>query len=56
MYSVTVYKEPGIGAYFSWNTRGELLDHILRCLEANTPFTVGHIFGNIDGTRPKRTK
>lgn len=55
MYHVTLWKEPGLGQYYSWNTRGELLDQILRCLDTNTPFTVGHVFGNIDGTHPKRS-
>lgn len=52
--AVTVWQSPGIGHSFVCETRGGFINYALTLLASNTPFTVGHVFGNIDGTHPKR--
>jgi hypothetical protein len=51
---VTVWNQPGTGREKNFQTRGAFLDFALQCIADNVPFTVGHTFGNIDGTHPKR--
>lgn len=52
-YSMIIYKQPGIGEPCKGLTRNRLFETIEMCLENNWPFTVGHEFGNIDGSHPK---
>lgn len=52
-YQITMWKYPGVGTSRSNLTKGHLFELIEMCLELNIPFTVGHVFGNIDGTHPK---
>ena len=54
LFHVAVYDGPGIGHYVELYSRKELYYLIEECIEQNKPFTVGHEFGSIDGTHPKR--
>ena len=51
---VTLWKEPGIGTCVENLNIHKFLGLVVECLQNNTPFQVGHVFGNIDGTHPKR--
>jgi hypothetical protein len=51
---VTVWNSPGVGTSTIFETRGEFLNFALESIANNIPFSVGHVFGNIDGTHPKR--
>jgi hypothetical protein len=53
-YSITVYYDSGVGTTYENIDTIDLHLLIDNCLFNNRPFTVGHIFGNIDGTHPKR--
>jgi len=52
-FAVTIYKKPGWGEPYGGLTRERLNETIEMCLENNWPLTIGHIFGNLDGSHPK---
>lgn len=51
---ITIMYQPGVGTQRKVSNREELDAFIDECIKNNTPFHVGHEFGNIDGTHPKR--
>jgi hypothetical protein len=52
--NVTIWYQLGVGQMRTFETRGAFLDFALQAIADNIPFQVGHVFGNIDGTHPKR--
>ena len=52
--TVTVFYAMGIGRTQNVYSRAALVSLMDQCIEDNTPFHVGHEFGNVDGTHPKR--
>ena len=54
--TITVWDSPGIGTQVTLHSLEAFRALSLSLLADNTPFQVGHVFGNIDGSHPKRSR
>jgi hypothetical protein len=53
--TVTVWNQPGTGTQVTLRSLEAFRALSTTLLATNTPFQVGHVFGNIDGSHPKRS-
>ena len=53
-FSITVWIDKGVGIEYTLEGRESLIAAIDSCIEDGYPFQVGHTFGDLDGTHPRK--